>query len=93
MSNGMSRDSLQTFLHDATLSTQRGADYHPSLVVEVAQDDLHAVANLAQRVRDRDAHIVESYICSTSRGGVGSLDGFCFDFVRAWHKDYNISFL
>lgn len=41
---------LQALFDDLSLSTETRAHDHPSLVVEVAQDDVHALSDLAERV-------------------------------------------
>ena len=58
---------LQALLDDPALSRKTRANDHPPLVVEVAEDNLHPVADLAQRIRHRGTRAVEGYVGGASR--------------------------
>ena len=67
---------LEALLDNPTLGTEaRGRD-HPPLVVEVAEDNVHALADRAEGVRHGHARLVERNVGCACGGGVGRLDGF-----------------
>lgn len=47
----------------------------PSLVVEVAEDDVDALVLLTQEILNRDFNVVKGDVSSTCRSRVCSLDG------------------
>jgi len=50
--NKIKRILLEAFLDDQSLRRNRSSDHHPSLVVKVAEDDLHPFPDVAKGVRD-----------------------------------------
>ena len=65
---------LEALLDDAALRGDARADDHPALVVEVAEDDLHAAADGAERVRDGRARAVKGHVGRARGGRVRGLD-------------------
>ncbi len=78
---------LETLLNDEALGAQTHGKNHPSFVVEVAQDDGHALTLLAERVRHWHADLVERHERRPCSGGVRSLDRFGGNFVTARYKN------
>lgn len=87
------RGPLEALLDRPALRGEACADDHPALVVEVAEDDLHAVADLAERVRDGRAGAVERHVGGPGGRGVCSLDGFGEDGVLAGNEDDRVAVL
>ena len=61
-------------VHDVALPLNVVTAHHPPLVVEVTQNDLEAIIDLAESVLYGDFDIVKSNICRSRRRTVGSLD-------------------
>ena len=87
------RRPFEAFLDDAALRGERRADDHPALVVEVAQDDLHALADRAERVRDRGTRAVERDVRRARRRRVRGLNRLGLNRVLARDEDHDVPFL
>lgn len=87
------RGPLEALFDDATLRSERCADDHPPLVVEVAQDDLHALADRPEGVRDGGSRTVECDVGRACCRRVRGLDRLCGDRVLARDEDHNVPFL
>ena len=79
--------ALETFFDDDSLRTQACAGDHPPLVVEVGEDDRHAIAHLSERIGDWDANLVVYHVGGTSGGRIRRLDRFCGDAFSSWDQD------
>ncbi len=84
---------LQTLLDNPPLRCETRADDHPALVVEVAEHHLHALPDLAERVRYRGACAVERDVGRSGRGRVGGLDRFRGYCVLPGDEHYHVAFL
>lgn len=84
---------LEAFLHYPPLSTQACPAYHPSFVVEVAENDLQALVDRSQCIRYRYPDIGESDIGCPSGRRVGSFDSFGFDVIISRDEDDGETFL
>ena len=70
---------LQAFFDSKALCSNRRCSDHPPLVIEVGQNDAHAIALLSKGVGDRNADLVKGDKCSPSDRGVSRLDLFRLD--------------
>lgn len=62
------RSSLEAFFDNMPLGRERRSSDHPSFVIEVAENDRHARADLAKSIGDRHSNIIKRDISSTSSG-------------------------
>lgn len=65
----------------------RLTNHHPSLVVEVAKDDVDALVLLTKQVLYWDLDIFECHVGRASGGRVGCLDGLGLDALSALDED------
>lgn len=62
-------------------------------MVEVAQDDVHALAHLSESVSDGNTDFLVGDICSACSGSVGGLDGPSGEVLAARYEDDSVSAL
>lgn len=72
---------FHALLHDLPLCAQGRAAYHPSFVVEVAEDDFHTGVDLAEGVGNGYTDIVEGDIGRAGCRRVCSFDGLGFNVI------------
>ena len=88
---GRARNVLETFLHDQALRAQAHGKDHPPLVVEVAEDDRHALALLTERVGQWNTDLIECHECCARSRRVCSLDRLSGKLIRAGNKNDGVS--
>ena len=69
------------------MRARRTAAHDPSLVVEVAKNDVDPLALFSERVLDWHLDVVKGDICRASRCRVGGLDGLRADVVVTLDED------
>lgn len=74
---------LQALLGDEARSCNGAAGHGPTLVVEVAEDDVDTLVLLAEQVLHGDLDVVKGDVGGSGGGGVGGLDGLCLDALAA----------
>lgn len=66
-------------------------NHGPTLMIEVAQDNLHALVFLSQQILDRDLDVIEGNIGGSGSRRVRSLDGLGFHALASrYQKDTEV---
>lgn len=79
---------LQALLDDEALRGKGAAGHDPTLVVEVAEDDVDALVLLAEEVLDGHLDVVKGDVGGAGGGGVGRLDGLGLDAGAALNQQH-----
>jgi hypothetical protein len=84
---------LETFIHHRSLSGNGTSGHAPSLMIEIAQDDLKTAIRWSKDVLGGHTHVVEGNVRRCCSGTVTCLDRFGFNAFTTLDEKDDISFL